>query len=112
MNKQQKAYAAAKAAADALCETMKEKETRFIAEQGITNTDGTTPRFLYLIEDETTFDRVCEDYLRSPLCLDDEYNKARKALEKADAALSHWRAEYPADRYDFDDVRVLERSEA
>ena len=87
MNKQQKAYAKAKATAEALFEAMKENEARFIVEAGITNSDGTTPKSLYLIEDDAAMERACDDYMKSPLYLDDEYHKARVALENAEEEL-------------------------
>ena len=87
MNKQQKAYAVARARVDALVESMNENEAQFIREQGITNPDGSTPKSLYMIDDEDAFDKACECFQQSPLCLQDEYNAAMKELMQAEGAL-------------------------
>ena len=87
MNKQQKQYAVARARAEALAETMNENEAQFIREQGITNPDGSTPERLYMIDDEDTFNRACELFQKSPLCLYEEHNAAVKELTRAEDAL-------------------------
>ena len=87
MNKQQKQYAVARARAEALAETMNENEAQFIREQGITNPDGSTPERLYMIDDEDTFNRACELFQKSPLCLYEEHNAAVKGLTRAEDAL-------------------------
>lgn len=87
MNKQQKAYAVARARVDALIESMNENEAQFIREQGITNPDGSTPKRLYMIDDEDAFDKACECFQQSPLCLDGECNAAEKELKQAEDAL-------------------------
>lgn len=87
MNKQQKAYAVARARVEALVESMNENEAQFIREQGITNPDGSTPKRLCMIDDEDAFDKACECFQQSPLCLYDEYNAAAKELMQAEDAL-------------------------
>lgn len=87
MNKQQKAYAVARARVEALVESMNENEAQFIREQGITNPDGSTPKRLCMIDDEDAFGKACECFQQSPLCLNDEYNAAAKELMQAEDAL-------------------------
>lgn len=87
MNKQQKQYAVARARAEALVEMMNENEAQFIREHGITNPDGSTPERLCMIDDDDTFDRACELFQESPLCLHDEANAAAKELTRAEDAL-------------------------
>lgn len=87
MNKQQKAYALARARVESLAETMNENEARFLHEQGITNPDGSTPERLFMIDDEDAFIQACEDFQRSPLNLYDEHNAALKDLTRAEDAL-------------------------
>lgn len=87
MNKQQKAYAVARARVEALTEIMNENEAQFIRERGITNPDGSTPERLYMIDDEDTFTKTCDDFQYSPLNLYDEHNAATIALTQAEDAL-------------------------
>lgn len=87
MNKQQKAYAAARAHFEAISELSNQNEAQFILEQGVINPDGSIPDRLFKIDDLDVFDRVCELFYLSPLCLDDEYNAAEKELRQAEDLL-------------------------
>lgn len=84
MNNQQKAYATARANFEAISELSDQNEAQFILEQGIVNPDGSIPDRLFKIDDIDVFDRACELFELSPLCLDDEYKAAEKELRQAE----------------------------
>lgn len=52
MNKEQMAYAVAKAQLEALEEAANERETAYIVENTIKNPDGSIPKHLWCMEDE------------------------------------------------------------
>ena len=60
MNKQQKAYALAKAKYEALKDAALEIEQRYIAEHNIVNADGEIPTAIYCIDDDEIFDKANE----------------------------------------------------
>lgn len=87
MNNQQKAYATARANFEAISELSNKNEAKFISELGIINQNGSIPDRLFKIDDIDVFDRVCELFYLSPLCLDDEYKAAEKELRQAEDLL-------------------------
>lgn len=87
MNTQQRAYALARANAEAVAEQMREHEAQFIRDRGIKNPDGAIPESLYMIEDEQTFLDACEAYEHHPSNLYAEHNKAMELLRQAEDAL-------------------------
>lgn len=90
MNRQQKAYALAKAHLDTCKELLQVFESRWMQQRGITNPDGTTPKELYMLDcDEAEFDRLGEAIAAEP-----EHERlwrdqldARKLLDDAENAL-------------------------
>lgn len=58
MNKQQKAYAIAKAAYETALHEQEAAEREYIEKNGIKNSDGTVPRRSYNIDDEVAFDEA------------------------------------------------------
>lgn len=87
MNKQQKAYALARAQEAALADQLRENEAQFIRSQGIANADGSTPDRLYMIDDEDAFNAACALFESSPLNLYAAHSAAEKALTQAEDAL-------------------------
>ena len=88
MNKQQRAYMAAKAQHDALTERAAEIERKYIAEHNIVNPDGTIPTAIYCIDDEDVFDKANADTADELDAL--EIWKAREALNAAEDALINY----------------------
>jgi hypothetical protein len=80
MNKQQKAYAIAKAAYDVALHEQRAAELEYITSNGIKNSDGTTPRNIYSIEDDSICDKAYEDLAE----YDDKRYEAFQALTKAE----------------------------
>lgn len=87
MNKQQREYAVAKAAAEAADRQQVENEKRFILEKGIKNPDGSIPATLWLIDDENIFTQLCEEWDNSPLNIIGEVKAKAAALKTAEDAL-------------------------
>ena len=88
MNKQQKAYAAAKAAYDALKDAEREIVRNYISKHGIVNEDGSTPSELWMIDDDTTFEAACAEI--GPLVDALGIDTAQAALEAAEDALINY----------------------
>lgn len=100
MNKQQRNYAMAKSYLQ-LCEDReREKEAAYIRDNGITNKDGTTPEYIWTIENEVLFDSVLEDFTSSKYDLSNQTNEAKRLLKITennliDYGLSLLRRHYP-----------------
>ena len=88
MNKQQKAYATAKAQYEALEDIAHEIERKYIAEHNIVNADGEVPAAIYCIDDEEVFDKANADTAAELDAL--QTWKARKALDTAEDALINY----------------------
>ena len=88
MNKQQRAYMAAKAKYDTLEDIAHEIERKYIAEHNIINADGEVPTAIYCIDDEEVFDRANED--TAPELDKLQTWKAREALNAAEDALINY----------------------
>lgn len=80
MNKQQKAYALAKAAYETALHEQKAAEINYIAKNNIKNSDGTTPRNIYAIEDDTICEKAFDDLAK----YDDERYNAFQELKTAE----------------------------
>lgn len=87
MNKEQKAYALAKAKAQTLFELQEEHEAEFLKGSGYTNEDGEIPERMWMIDDEKEFSRLCAEFDKSPLNLTPQINAAEEDLRKAEDAL-------------------------
>lgn len=87
MNKEQKAYALAKAKAQTLFELQKEHEAEFLKGSGYTNEDGEIPERMWMIDDENEFKCLCAEFDKSPLNLTSQVNAAEAELRKAEDAL-------------------------
>ena len=84
MNDIQKRYAEAKAVCDAVAQEQKENEAKFIQVSGYKNPDGSVPKVLYQIEDDSEFDRLCEEYEASPLNVCERLVEAEQVLRDAE----------------------------
>ena len=87
MNRQQKAYALAKAKKETLFELQREHEAEFLRRSGYTNPDGEVPTEFYMIDDEQVFIRLCQEFDQSPLNLTPQINTAVDFLRKTEDAL-------------------------
>ena len=89
MNKEQKLYANAKA----LLETLEEEERRidhqYVIDHNITNPDGSTPDYVWCMDDEEAFNKANEDLgqIETESGLQDRINVAREALKIAESKL-------------------------
>ena len=89
MNKEQIAYAVAKAKLEALEEVANEREMAFILENAIENPDGSIPKHLWCMEDEDAFNIANTELGRimTESGLEAELNAARSLLHKAEDEL-------------------------
>lgn len=89
MNKQQKEYAAAKAAVKMLEERQEAAEQKYIAEKGIINPDGTVPFALFCIDDQGVFEKANLEFVEMPKNQKNfsELVQARESLKTAEDAL-------------------------
>ena len=89
MNKEQIAYAVAKAKLEALEEVVNEQEMAFILENAIENPDGSIPKHLWCMEDEDAFNIANTELGRimTESGLEAELNAARSLLHKAEDEL-------------------------
>lgn len=89
MNKQQIAYAIAKAKLETLEEAANEREMAFIMENAIENLDGTIPSHLWCMDDEDAFNVANTEFGRIMVesGLESELNTARSLLHKAEDEL-------------------------
>lgn len=87
MNRIQQNYAMAKARLDAIKEQQNKNEADFIRESGYVNDDGTVPSHLWMMDDETRFDELSEQFDSSDRNLFYKVRDAEKELKKAEDAL-------------------------
>ena len=87
MNRIQQNYAMAKARLDAIKEQQNKNEAAFIRESGYVNDDGTVPSHLWMMDDETRFDELSEQFDSSDRNLFYKVRDAEKELKKAEDAL-------------------------
>lgn len=87
MNKEQEAYAVAKAKVQTLFDMQREHEREFLMRSGYTNLDGEIPTEFYMIDDEAEFSRLCTEFDGSSLDLTPRINEANSALHRAEDAL-------------------------
>lgn len=90
MNTQQKNYATAKAYLEACEAEEAKKEAQYIRDKGITNEDGSTPKRLYTIENDSVFDFVLEDFTGSKYDLSNQTNEAKRLLMIAEDELINY----------------------
>ena len=89
MNKFQRAYMIAKARVQEIESQQEEIEKNYIADNGIVNPDGSTPEFLWCMDDDAAFDKANEAVaaLISAAGLESGLNAARDALKAAEDRL-------------------------
>ena len=89
MNKIQRAYMIAKARVQEIESQQEEIEKKYIADKGIVNPDGSTPEFLWCMDDDAAFDKANEEFaaLISAAGLETALNAARDALKAAEDRL-------------------------
>lgn len=89
MNKFQRAYMIAKAHVQEIESQQEEIEKKYIADNGIVNPDGSTPEFLWCMDDDAAFDKANEavSALISAAGLESGLNAARDALKSAEDRL-------------------------
>jgi hypothetical protein len=80
MNKQQKAYILAKAVYETALHEQRAAEIEYITKHSIKNSDGTTPRSIYSIED----DSICDQAFEALAEYDAKRYEAFQALTKAE----------------------------
>lgn len=88
-NKIQREYITAKALVEMLEQQMEQMERAYISAHGIVNPDGTTPKLIYCITDDSAFDKANEEFsAQVAACgLEAEYNTAQDALRAAEDRL-------------------------
>ena len=88
-NKIQREYITAKALVEMLEQQMEQMERAYISAHGIVNPDGTTPKLIYCITDDSAFDKANEEVsAQVAACgLEAEYNTAQDALRAAEDRL-------------------------
>ena len=86
MNKAQRAYMIAKARVQEIESQQEEIEKKYIADKGIVNPDGSTPDFLWCMDDDAAFDKAIEEFsaLISAAGLESALNAARDDLKAAE----------------------------
>lgn len=89
MNKSQRAYMIAKARVQEIESRQEEIEKKYIADNGIVNPDGSTPEFLWYMDDDAAFDKANEavSALISAAGLESGLNAARADLKAAEDRL-------------------------
>ena len=89
MNKIQREYMNAKARVQEIESRQEEIEKKYIADKGIVNPDGSTPEFLWRMDDDAAFDKANEEFaaLISAAGLESGLNAARDALKAAEDRL-------------------------
>ena len=89
MNNAQRAYMIAKARVQEIESRQEEIEKKYIADNGIVNPDGSTPEFLWCMDDDAAFDKANEEFaaLISAAGLETALNAARDALKAAEDRL-------------------------
>ena len=86
MNNAQRAYMIAKARVQEIEFQQEEIEKKYIADKGIVNPDGSTPDFLWCMDDDAAFDKAIEEFsaLISAAGLESALNAARDDLKAAE----------------------------
>ena len=86
MNKIQLAYMVAKARVQEIESQQEEIEKKYIADKGIVNPDGSTPDFLWCMEDDAAFEKANEECsaLIVSAGLESALNAARDTLKIAE----------------------------
>lgn len=89
MNKTQRAYMVAKANIQEIESRQDAIEKKYIADKGIVIPDGSTPEYVWCIDDEATFEKANSELsaLIISAGLEDELNAARAALKTAEDRL-------------------------
>lgn len=87
MNKEQKAYALAKAKVDVLKYQQEKNEAEFIRKSGYYNPDGKIPTDLCAIEDEAEYERLCKAFDEDESNLFNRLCDAEQALRTAEDKL-------------------------
>ena len=89
MNNAQRAYMIAKARVQEIESQQEEIEKKYIADKGIVNPDGSTPDFLWCMDDDAAFDKAIEEFsaLISAAGLESALNAARDDLKAAEDCL-------------------------
>ena len=89
MNKTQRAYIVAKANIQEIESRQDAIEKKYIADKGIVIPDGSTPEYVWCIDDEATFEKANSELsaLIISAGLEDELNAARAALKTAEDRL-------------------------
>ena len=89
MNKIQNSYMVAKAHVRQIESQQEEIEKKYIADNGIVNPDGSTPEFLWCMDDDAAFDKANEEVsaLISAAGLESTLNAARATLKAAEDRL-------------------------
>ncbi len=89
MNKIQNSYMVAKARVQEIESRQEEIEKKYIADNGIVNPDGSTPEFLWCMDDDAAFDKANEEVsaLISAAGLESTLNAARATLKAAEDRL-------------------------
>ena len=88
-NKPQRAYMLAKANIQEIESRQEAIEKKYIADNGITNPDGSTPEYVWCIDNESAFEKANNELstLIVAADLEDELNAARAALKTAEDRL-------------------------
>lgn len=89
MNTYQKNYAAAKAAYEAAKEALNEAEAAFVRDN-VPDEQRSQVTYLYMIEDDELFDRLCGQFESQHADLIETKLQAEKQLSEAENALIHW----------------------
>ena len=89
MNKIQNSYMVAKAHVRQIESQQEEIEKKYIADNGIVNPDGSTPEFLWCMDDDAAFDKANEEVsaLISAAGLETALNAAKAHLKTAEDRL-------------------------
>ena len=89
MKKTQRAYMVAKANIQEIESRQDAIEKKYIADKGIVIPDGSTPEYVWCIDDEATFEKANSELsaLIISAGLEDELNAARAALKTAEDRL-------------------------
>ena len=89
MNNAQRAYMIAKARVQEIEFQQEKIEKKYIADKGIVNPDGSTPDFLWCMDDDAAFDKAIEEFsaLISAAGLESALNAARDDLKSAEDCL-------------------------
>ena len=89
MNREQKAYALARTALEALEAEEQSCQAEYLKNQNITNEDGSVPTAIYMIDDDVLFDRVNDEF--SQRIIDSglwgKITEARQTLRSAENSL-------------------------